>query len=230
MTKYLRPLAAAAMLLLCAAPASADETTHALPAPLLDTEGPQTPASETAVLAGGCFWGMQGVFQHVKGVKRVTAGYSGGNGDTAHYETVGTGRTGHAESVEIVFDPRAITYGQILRIYFSVMDPTTLNYQGPDDGTQYRSEIFYASPGQLRIAQSYVAQLNKARAFSEPIVTQLGALSKFYPAEGYHQNYLINHPYQPYIVINDMPKIATLRRLYPQLYVERPVTVAQNGD
>ena len=227
MWKCLRSLAAAAML--CAAPAFADETTRALPAPALDTEGPQIPASETAVLAGGCFWGMQGVFQHVNGVKRVTAGYSGGSGDAAHYETVGTGRTGHAESVEIVFDPRAISYGQILRIYFSVMDPTTLNYQGPDNGAQYRSEVFYADPAQQRIAQSYMAQLNRARAFSEPIVTQLGALNRFYPAEGYHQNYLINHPDQPYIAINDMPKIATLRRLYPQFYMDRPVTLARSG-
>jgi len=227
MSKCLRPLAVATMLLLCAAPAFADETTRALPAPVFDSEGPQVPASETAILAGGCFWGMQGVFQHVKGVKRVTAGYSGGSGDTAHYEPVGTGRTGHAESVEIVFDPRSISYGQILRIYFSVMDPTTLNYQGPDEGTQYRSEIFYASPGQLRIAQSYVAQLNRARAFSLQIVTQLGALTRFYPAEGYHQNYLIDHPDQPYIAINDLPKIATLRRLYPQFYMDRPVTLSR---
>ena len=219
----------AVMLLLFAAPVCADETTRALPAPVFDSEGPQIPASETAVLAGGCFWGMQGVFQHVKGVKRVTAGYSGGNGDTAHYETVGTGGTGHAESVEIVFDPRAISYGQILRIYFSVMDPTTLNYQGPDTGPQYRSEIFYANPAQQRIAENYVTQLNKARAFSDPIVTQLGALKKFYPAEAYHQNFLINHPDQPYIAINDIPKIATLRRLYPQFYMDRPVTLARSG-
>jgi len=226
MSKFAIPIAAA-MLLLCASSACADETARALPPPAFDTEGPQNSASETAVLAGGCFWGMQGVFQHVKGVKQVTAGYSGGSGDTAHYETVGTGRTGHAESVEIVFDPRAVTYGQILRIYFSVMDPTTLNYQDPDEGTQYRSEIFFAGPAQQHVAQAYVAQLTKARAFSQPIVTQLGALNRFYPAEGYHQNYLINHPDQPYIAINDIPKIATLRRLYPQFYMDRPVTLTR---
>jgi peptide-methionine (S)-S-oxide reductase len=226
MTGIIRPLAVAALLAMCAGPSVADETTNVLPSPIVDNEPAQP--SETAVLAGGCFWGMQGVFQHVKGVKQVLAGYSGGARDTAHYEEVGTGTTGNAESVQIVFDPKVVTYGQILRIYFSVMDPTTLDYQGPDEGPQYRSEIFYANPDQLRIAKAYVAQLSKAHAFSAPIVTQLGAFHGFYPAEAYHQDYLILHPYQPYIVINDLPKIAKLKHLYPQFYAEKPVRVARN--
>ena len=227
MTRISQSLAAAALLVLCAGTACANETVKALPAPALDNEPLQ--ASETAVLAGGCFWGMQGVFQHVKGVKQVLAGYAGGNRNEAQYELVGTGMTGNAESVQIVFDPKLVSYGQILRIYFSVMDPTTLNYQGPDEGTQYRSEIFYANGDQQRIAAAYIAQLNKAHAFAAPIDTQLGALKGFARAEAYHQDYLILHPDQPYIVINDQPKIATLKRLYPQLYATQPVRVAQNG-
>ncbi|MDE1987104.1 MAG: peptide-methionine (S)-S-oxide reductase MsrA [Alphaproteobacteria bacterium] len=226
MTGIIRPLAVAALLAMCASPSVADETANVLPSPMVDNEPAQP--SETAVLAGGCFWGMQGVFQHVKGVKQVLAGYSGGARDTAHYEEVGSGTTGNAESVQIVFDPKIVSYGQILRIYFSVMDPTTLDYQGPDEGTQYRSEIFYANPDQLRIAKAYVAQLSKAQVFSAPIVTQIGALHGFYPAEAYHQDYLILHPYQPYIVINDLPKIAKLKHLYPQFYAEKPVRVTQN--
>jgi len=227
MTRITKSLAAAALLVLCAGSACANETVTALPAPALDNEPLQ--ASETAVLAGGCFWGMQGVFQHVKGVKQVLAGYAGGNRNEAQYELVGTGMTGNAESVQIVFDPKLVSYGQILRIYFSVMDPTTLNYQGPDEGTQYRSEIFYANADQQRIAAAYIAQLNKAHAFAAPIVTQLGALKGFARAEAYHQDYLILHPSQPYIVINDQPKIATLQRLYPQYYAAQPVRVTQNG-
>lgn len=219
----------AALLVLFAGAACADETASALPTPTVDSSVDPSRATETAVLAGGCFWGMQGVFQHVKGVKQVLAGYSGGDASTAHYEMVGTGQTGNAESVQIVFDPRIVSYGQILRVYFSVMDPTTLNYQDPDQGTQYRSEIFTADPEQQRVAKAYIAQLEKARAFSAPIVTQLGTLKGFARAEGYHQDYLILHPDQAYIVINDLPKIEKLKRLYPQLYVERPVTVARNG-
>ena len=217
----------AALLILSAGAACADETANALPAPALDNEPVQ--ASETAVLAGGCFWGMQGVFQHVKGVKQVLAGYAGGDPSMGNYEAVSTGTTGNAESVQIVFDPKIVSYGQILRIYFSVMDPTTLNYQGPDEGTQYRSEIFAANPDQQRIASAYIAQLETAHAFSAPIVTQIAASKGFVRAEGYHQDYLINHPDQPYIVINDEPKIEKFKRLYPQFYVERPVTVARNG-
>jgi len=215
----------AALLILSAGAACADETTSALPAPAVDNEPVQ--ASETAVLAGGCFWGMQGVFQHVKGVKQVLAGYVGGNASMANYETVSSGTTGNAESVQIVFDPKIVSYGEILRVYFSVMDPTTLNYQDPDEGTQYRSEIFAANPDQQRIAAAYIAQLDKAHAFSAPIVTLLGAKGHFVEAEGYHQDYLINHPDQPYIVINDQPKIAKLKRLYPQFYMEQPVKVAR---
>ena len=206
-----------------------DETASALPVPTVDSKADPLQASETAVLAGGCFWGMQGVFEHVKGVKQVLAGYAGGNRNEVQYELVGTGMTGNAESVQIVFDPKLVSYGQILRIYFSVMDPTTLNYQGPDEGTQYRSEIFYANADQQRIAAAYIAQLNKARAFAATIVTQLGALKGFARAEAYHQDYLILHPSQPYIVINDQPKIATLQRLYPQFYAAQPVRVTQNG-
>jgi len=215
-----------AALAFVAAPALADEASHPLPAPALDAGGAGA-SSETAVLAGGCFWGMQGVFQHVAGVKRVLAGYSGGGAASAHYETVGTGTTGHAESVEIVFDPRVVSYGRILQVYFSVMDPTTLDFQGPDAGSQYRSEIFAADDAQRRTAEAYIAQLAAAHVFSAPIVTRVGTLHGFYAAEGYHQDYLLNHPDQPYIIINDLPKIAKLKRFYPALYRDRPVTVAQ---
>ncbi len=210
--------------LLCSCFASADETTKPLPVPLVDTVGPAAPG-ETAVLAGGCFWGMQGVFQHVQGVSQVVSGYSGGDKSTAQYETVSGGQTGHAESVKIVFDPKKVSYGQILRIYFSVMDPTELNYQGPDEGTQYRSEIFAAGPEQKRIADAYIAQLTKAHAFAQPIVTKVGAFKGFYAAEDYHQDYLIHNPSQPYIAINDLPKVATLERLYPASWREAPVMV-----
>lgn len=224
MTRNMFVGAALAMIVSCGA--LAGETANALPAPAVD--GASSGPSETAVLAGGCFWGMQGVFQHVKGVKQVLSGYSGGDASAAHYEIVGSGTTGNAESVQIVFDPKQVSYGEILRIYFSVMDPTTKDYQDPDEGTQYRSEIFYAGPEQQRVAAAYIAQLEKAHAFAAPIVTRLGAFKGFVRAEGYHQDYLIDHPYEPYIVINDMPKIAKLKRLYPQLYAERPVTVARN--
>jgi peptide-methionine (S)-S-oxide reductase len=221
--------ALAAFVMLGTGAACGEETANALPAPALDSNADPSGTTETAVLAGGCFWGMQGVFEHVKGVRQVLAGYAGGAASTAHYEMVGTGTTGNAESVEIVFDPRIVSYGQILRIYFSVMDPTTLNYQEPDRGTQYRSEIFTADPKQQRVAAAYVAQLEKAHAFSAPIVTQLGALKGFYRAESYHQDFLIRHPDQLYIAINDLPKIEKLKRLYTQLYVDKAVTVARNG-
>jgi peptide-methionine (S)-S-oxide reductase len=228
MNRIAGPVAVAALVLFAGA-ACADETSRALPAPAIDGVADPSRTTETAVLAGGCFWGMQGVFEHVKGVGQVLAGYSGGDASTAHYEMVGTGETGNAESVEIVFDPKIVSYGQILRVYFSVMDPTTLNYQDPDQGTQYRSEIFAADPEQQRVAKAYIAQLEKAHAFSAPIVTRLGALKGFYRAENYHQDYLILHPEQAYIVINDLPRIEKLKRLYPQLYVERAVRVARNG-
>ncbi|MGF6774973.1 peptide-methionine (S)-S-oxide reductase [Paraburkholderia sp. GAS334] len=182
--------------------------------------------TETAVLAGGCFWGVQGVFQHVRGVTNVVSGYSGGQRDTAEYETVSTGRTGHAESVQITYDPSQITYGRLLQIYFSVAhDPTELNRQGPDVGTQYRSAIFPANDMQKQIAQSYIAQLDKSHAFPSPIVTKTDPLKAFYPAEGYHQNYLTLHPDSMYIAINDLPKVENLKRLFPALYRDKPVLV-----
>jgi peptide-methionine (S)-S-oxide reductase len=172
------------------------------------------------VLAGGCFWGIQAVFEHVKGVTSATAGYSGGAANTAQYETVSTGRTGHAESVKVVYDPSQISFGQILKVFFSVAhDPTELNRQGPDEGTQYRSVIFYATEDQKRIAQAYVGQLNGAKLFAQPIVTQIAALQAFYPAEGYHQNYAEHHPDEPYIAINDLPKVDHLKQTLSELYV-----------
>jgi peptide-methionine (S)-S-oxide reductase len=205
------------------------ESATPLPPPEVDNPKSKSAEPEVAVLAGGCFWGVQGVFQYTKGVKQVLAGYSGGEKANARYEQVGTGRTGHAESVQIVFDPREISYGEILRIYFSVAhDPTQLNRQGPDVGTQYRSAIFYANGSQQRIAQAYIAQLDRARVFPRPIVTRVDPLQAFYPAEAYHQDFLIRNPKYPYIVINDLPKIENLKRLLPQDYREQPVMTSQN--
>jgi peptide-methionine (S)-S-oxide reductase len=185
---------------------------------------------QTVVLAGGCFWGVQGVYQHTKGVAHAVSGYAGGQKDTAHYEMVGTGRTGHAESVSVTFDPQQISYGKILQIYFSVAhDPTELNRQGPDFGTQYRSAIFYANDEQKRVAAAYIAQLQQAHVFSAPIVTKLEPLSGFYPAEDYHQDFLVLHPSYPYIAFNDLPKIDELKRLFPDNYRETPVTVTAAG-
>src|SRR5215467_5049502 len=178
--------------------------------------------SETVVLAGGCFWGIQAVFEHVKGVSRVTAGYSGGSARTAEYETVSTGTTGHAESVEVIYDPSQISYGQLLKVYFSVAhDPTQLNRQGPDEGAQYRSAIFYANTDQKRIAEAYIDQLNKAKVYPGPIVTQVVALKGFYAAENYHQDYAVHHPNDPYIRINDLPKVDHLRETLPELFVSK---------
>ncbi len=191
--------------------------------PTIDNPKAAGPA-QTVVLAGGCFWGVQGVFEHVRGVQKVLAGYAGGDKSTANYETVSSGGTGHAESVKITFDPAAISYGQILQIAFSVVhDPTQLNRQWPDVGTQYRSAIFYADEGQKHIAESYIAQLNQAHAFAAPIVTRLEPLKGFYAAEDYHQDYLIHNPTQPYIAIYDLPKIENFRRTFPELYSGRPV-------
>jgi len=191
--------------------------------PVVDNPKADGPA-QTAILAGGCFWGVQGVFEHVRGVKNVIAGYAGGEKATAQYETVSSGTTGHAESVKIIFDPAAISYGQILQIAFSVVhDPTQLNRQGPDVGTQYRSAIFYADESQKRIAQAYIAQLDQSHAFARPIVTRIDPLKGFYPAEGYHQDYLIHNPTQPYIAIYDVPKIENFRRTFPALYSGQPV-------
>lgn len=184
-------------------------------------------ATQVAVLSGGCFWGVQGVFEHVHGVRQVLAGYAGGEKSTAHYEEVSSGSTGHAESVKITFNPAQISYGQLLQIFFSVAhDPTQLNRQFPDVGTQYRSSVFYADDSQKRIAEAYIAQLNRSRAFSSPIVTRVDPLKGFYAAEGYHQDYLVHYPTNPYIARNDIPKVENLQHTFPTLYTERPVLVS----
>jgi len=195
-------------------------------APVLDNPKAAGPP-QTAVLAGGCFWGVQGVFEHVKGVTKVVSGYAGGDRSTAQYETVSTGTTGHAESVQITFDPAQVSYGQLLQIAFSVVyDPTTLNRQGPDVGTQYRSDIFYADDSQKHIAEAYIAQLDQAHVFPRPIVTRVDPLKGFFPAEAYHQDYLYLNPTAPYIAYNDIPKVENFRHTFPGLYSERPVLVS----
>ncbi|WP_244106578.1 peptide-methionine (S)-S-oxide reductase MsrA [Paraburkholderia phenazinium] len=201
---------------------SAEAATQ-IPPPAQDEQVTAT-HSETAVFAGGCFWGVQGVFEHVRGVKQVAAGYTGGAAGTAQYETVSEGDTGHAESVQITYDPTQITYGRLLQIFFSVAhNPTELNYQGPDHGTQYRSAVFPVNPQQRTVAQAYIAQLDKAHVFSAPVVTRVEDFKGFYPAENYHQNYLVLHPDYPYIAINDLPKVANLKRMFPDLYRNDPV-------
>ena len=209
--------------------ARAEEAPRPLPKPVLDASAAQK-GDETAVLAGGCFWGQQGVFEHLKGVRKVVAGYSGGEKATATYDQVSTETTGHAEAVEITFDPSELTYGQLLQVFFSVAhDPTELNRQGPDVGTSYRSEIFFANPAQERIARAYVAQLEAAHAFDQPIVTRIEPLSGFYPAEAEHQDFLIHHPNSLYIVINDLPKIVNLKRIYPELFSEKAAALSGTG-
>jgi len=199
--------------------ANAEAVDKRIPAPSVDTPAAEAGGSQVAVFAGGCFWGLQGMFQHVRGVSKVVAGYSGGDKATAHYEMVGTETTGHAESVEITFDPKQVSYGQLLQLFFSVAhDPTQLNRQGPDSGPSYRSEIFFASPSQERVARAYVKQLTDAKVFALPIATKIEPLKAFYPAEDYHQDYLIHHPNQPYIMFNDLPKIEALKRVYPERY------------
>jgi len=191
----------------------------AVPAPVVDEAKPAASAKQTAVVAGGCFWGIQAVFQHVKGVVSATSGYAGGSVKNPDYETVSGGRTGHAESVQIVYDPSKVTYGELLRVFFSVaLDPTEVNRQGPDEGTQYRSVIFYGTDEQKKIAEAYIAQLDQARVFRGKIATQVTPLQAFYVAEGYHQNYATVHPNDPYIVYNDAPKVANLRKEFPDLY------------
>jgi peptide-methionine (S)-S-oxide reductase len=203
----------------------AAETAHVVPAPA--TDEPPSSASETAVFAGGCFWGVQGVFQHVKGVTSAVSGYAGGEKATADYHTVSWGSSGHAESVQVTFDPHVVTYGKLLQVYFSVAhDPTELNRQGPDTGTQYRSAVFPLSAEQARVAAAYIDQLNKAHVFEAPVVTKIEPGKTFYPAEAYHQDYLTLHPDQPYIAYNDLPKIAALKREFPDLYRTDPVLVA----
>jgi peptide-methionine (S)-S-oxide reductase len=190
-----------------------------VPGPAMDAPKAAASGQQTAVVAGGCFWGIQAVFQHVKGVISATSGYSGGEAKTAEYEVVSTGETGHAESVKINYDPSLITYGELLRVFFSVAhDPTQLNRQGPDEGSQYRSVIFYGNDEQKKIAEAYVAQLDKAKVFPRAIMTQVVPLKAFYPAEAYHQDYATRHPDQPYIVYNDAPKVAHLRQQFPELY------------
>ena len=192
-----------------------------LPDPKQDTQLASEPGIQNIVLAGGCFWGMQAVFQHTKGVTKAISGYAGGDADTAHYEIVGSGTTGHAESVQITYDPSQITLGKILKVYFAVAhNPTELNYQGPDHGTQYRSAIFYENPEQKELAESYIEDINKTKVFSENIVTTLESLKHFYPAEDYHQNYAKLHHENRYIFRNDLPKIANLQKAFPDLYVK----------
>jgi peptide-methionine (S)-S-oxide reductase len=207
-------------------PAAAEDA-RSIPAPALDEPANSFAKSEVATLAGGCFWGVQGVYQHVEGVLGAVSGYAGGAANTAHYQMVGTSTTGHAESVRILFDPRRISYGRILQIFFSVAhDPTELDRQGPDFGTQYRSAIFPADPGQARVAAAYIAQLDRAHVFDAPIVTRIEPGRAFYPAENYHQDFLTRHPSYPYIAINDLPKIEALKRVFPDRYRATPVLVA----
>ncbi|MGO9308090.1 MAG: peptide-methionine (S)-S-oxide reductase MsrA [Spirochaetia bacterium] len=209
-------LSTAAMLVLGAANAAAD-----MPSPPMDTAA-MMKGTQTAVLAGGCFWGMEGVFERLKGVVDVTSGYSGGEMGTAHYEMVGTGTTGHAESIQVRYDPAQISYGTLLKVFFGVAhDPTQLNYQGPDHGTQYRSAIFYANDGQKQVAESYIRMLDQAKVYPKPIVTQVVPLKAFYAAEDYHQHFLDNNPDYPYIVYWDLPKISNLQKMFPDLVAKK---------
>jgi peptide-methionine (S)-S-oxide reductase len=218
-------LGALAISAFAVAPSRASEEAVIIPAPAADVQAAD--GIQTAVIAGGCFWGVQGVYQHVKGVSNAVSGYAGGESSTAQYEVVGSGTTGHAESVSITFDPSVISYGRILQIYFSVAhDPTQLNRQGPDTGTQYRSAIFPTSPEQAKVAKAYVDQLNQAQVFDAAIVTTIEPDRQFYPAEDYHQDFLTLNPLYPYIVINDLPKIENLKTFFPDLYREDPVLVA----
>jgi len=210
--------------------ASAAERPVAVPPPAVDN--PKAAGSmQTAVLAGGCFWGVQAVFQHLNGVQQAISGYAGGDRSTAQYEIVSSGQTGHAESVKVTFDPNVVSYGQILQVFFSVVhDPTQLNRQGPDSGTQYRSAIFYADDQQQEIATAYIAQLDKAGMFGKPIVTRVDKLKGFYAAEGYHQDYLLKHPNQPYIVFNDQPKVRNFEHTLPALWRAEAVRVGSGGE
>jgi peptide-methionine (S)-S-oxide reductase len=224
MTTFLRMSALLLLLTVGGAIAcnAGDKPITAVPSPVVDAAITASKGEQTAVVAGGCFWGIQAVFQHVKGVINATSGYSGGAVNTAQYEMVSTGDTGHAESVKITYDPSRITYGQLLRIFFSVAhDPTELNRQGPDSGTQYRSVIFYSNDEQKRIAEAYITQLDKSHVFPRAIVTQLVPLKAFYPAEAYHQDYAANHPNNPYIVYNDAPKVVHLHQEFPELYTSK---------
>ena len=208
---------------------SAAEQAHVVPAPALDEPAGQA-SSETIVLAGGCFWGVQGVFQHVNGVTSAVSGYAGGEQATAEYEKVGSGRTGHAESVRVTYDPHKVSVGRLLQIYFSVAHyPTELNRQGPDVGTQYRSTIFPTSEAQAKVARAYIEQLDQAKVFPAKIVTTIEPGRTFYPAEGYHQDYLVLHPNQPYIVFNDLPKVDNLKKLFADSWRDQPALVSRTG-
>ncbi|HEX6396810.1 MAG TPA: peptide-methionine (S)-S-oxide reductase MsrA [Steroidobacteraceae bacterium] len=239
MTSWKRPAAAAiatgaVMLILWGAighlAASAAARPVEIPAPAVDSPKAAGPM-QTAVLAGGCFWGVQAVFQHLNGVQQALSGYAGGDRSTAQYEVVSSGQTGHAESVKVTFDPNVVSYGQILQVFFAVAhDPTQLNRQGPDSGTQYRSAIFYADDQQRQIATAYIAQLDKAGLFGKPIVTRVDKLKGFYAAEGYHQDYLLKHPTHPYIVFNDAPKVRNFERTLPGLYRAEAVRVGSGGE
>jgi peptide-methionine (S)-S-oxide reductase len=207
-----------------ASPSFAAEEAFIIPPPAADV----APADglKTFVLAGGCFWGVQGVYQHTKGVTKAVSGYAGGKADTAKYEIIGTGRTGHAEAVQITYDPKQVTLGKLLQIYFSVVhDPTQLNRQGPDSGTQYRSTVFTSDPQERKVVEAYIAQLNAAKVYKKTIATTLEPLQGFYPAEDYHQDYLTLHPNQPYIVFNDLPKIENLKKIFNDSYRDKPVLV-----
>jgi peptide-methionine (S)-S-oxide reductase len=219
MTSSIRTAIIVLTSLLAATACSAKSGAVPVPTPAVDAKLAPARTEQKAVVAGGCFWGIQAVFQHVKGVISATSGYAGGSAQTAQYETVSSGETGHAESVQIIYDASQITYGELLRIFFSVAhDPTQLNRQGPDEGTQYRSSIFYANDEQKRIAEAYIAQLDSSKTFARPIVTKVVPLSGFYTAEAYHQNYAANHPNDAYIYFNDAPKVENLKKEFPELY------------
>ena len=223
---FLKSATAAALLAVAVyvSPLRASDEPVVIPAPAVDAQGASS--IQTAVLAGGCFWGVQGVFQHTAGVVSAVSGYAGGDKSTANYNAIGSGTTGHAEAVEIKFDPSKISYGKLLQIFFSVVhDPTQLNRQGPDTGSQYRSAIFTTNEEQKNVADAYVAQLNAAKVYPKPIVTKISALPAFYPAEAYHQDYLTLHPNQPYIAINDIPKVEALKKIFAANYVQKPTLV-----
>jgi peptide-methionine (S)-S-oxide reductase len=210
-----------------AVPSRAAEDAVIIPAPAADV--PASNGLQTVVVSGGCFWGVQGVFQHTAGVTSAVSGYAGGNKSTASYEMVSTGTTGHAESVQIKYDPKKISYGKLLQIFFSVVhDPTQLNRQGPDSGTQYRSAIFTTTEEQKKVTDAYIAQLDAAKVYKKPIVTKVGPLQGFYPAEAYHQDYLTLHPNQPYIAYNDLPKIENLKKIFADNYIKKPTLVGDS--
>jgi peptide-methionine (S)-S-oxide reductase len=222
---YAAAIGALAITAFVVAPSLAAEDAVIIPAPAVDTKAAD--GIQTVVIAGGCFWGVQGVFQHTAGVVNAVSGYAGGNKSTADYSMVSTGTTGHAESVEVKYDPKKISYGKILQIFFSVAhDPTQLNRQGPDSGTQYRSAIFTTNDEQKKVTDAYIAQLNAAKVYPKPIVTKVGPLEGFFPAEAYHQDYLTLHPNQPYIAYNDIPKVENLKKIFAENYIEKPTLVS----